>query len=85
MAQCPSRLLPYHQAVVCGTLLWPGMSADSWHERTCELCPFGYPVPWSAGQPPYLSALFTSLMSSTHELRSSSVRSAAQCSRVQRR
>ena len=63
--------------MVCGTLLWPGMSADSWHERTCEPCPFGCPVPWSAGQSPYLSARFTRSMSFTHELRSSSVRSAA--------
>ena len=43
----------------------PGIGADSWHERTCESCPFGCPVPWSAGQPPYLSARFTRLMSSS--------------------
>ena len=35
--------------------------------------------------PSYLSARFARLMSSTHELRSSSVRSEALCSRVQRR
>ena len=40
---------------------------------------------WSAGQPPYSSARFTRSMSFTHELRSSSVRSEALCSRVQRR
>ena len=48
-------------------------------------CPFGCPVLWCVGQPAYLSARFTRLMSSTHELRSSSVRSGALCSRVQRR
>ena len=35
------------------------------------------PVLWSIAQPPYLSARFTRLMSSNHEPRSSSVRSAA--------
>ena len=39
----------------------------------------------SVAQPPYLSARFARLMSSAHELRSSFVRSAALCSRVQRR
>ena len=84
-AKCPSKLLPSHEAVVRWTLLWPGIWADSWHELTCRPCPFGCPVLWSVAQPPYLSTRFTRLMSSTHELRSSSVRSAALCSRVQRR
>ena len=55
------------------------------HRRSLRSTLFGVVLacPWSAGQPPYLSARFTRLMSFAHELRSPSVRSEALCSRVQ--